>query len=138
MGACGRSGACGGRVVFQEGARFGEETDQMFDELFPKEVDDIPSGVVNHGSTAAEGDSEELVEGARPDDVVPCLDRGWASRDFVARTNGWVRLDEAFVVFSSVAVSCSELGEAAGDGMGELLEPVMWSESWFQVGGHMV
>ena len=110
----------------------------MFYELLPEEVGDVPCGVVDHGSASPEFDSEEFVEGTCPDDVVPGLERRGTSRDFVAGADGGVGLDKLFEVFTCVAVSGGELGKSAGDRSGELLEPVMGSESWFQVGGHAV
>ena len=110
----------------------------MFDELLPEEVGDVPSGVIDHGCTVSECDSEELVEGACPDDVISRLDCGRASRDFVTRADGGIRLDEVVEVFSGVAVSGGELGEVAGHGVGEFFEPIVWTELWFQVGGHAV
>ena len=70
--------------------------------------------------------------------MVTRLYRGGASRYLVTRADDGVGLDELFEVFSCVAVARGELGKAAGDRVGEFLEPVMWSESWFQVGGHTV
>ena len=110
----------------------------MFDELFPKEVGDVPCGVVDHGCTSSEGDSEELVEGACPYDVVPGLERRRASRNFMTGADGGVGLDKSFEVFSRVAVSGGELGKSTSDRAGEFLEPVMWLESWLQVRGNAV
>ena len=106
----------------------------MFDELLPKEVCDVPCGVVDHGRMSSEVDSEELIEGVCPDDVVPGLECGRASGDFVAGADGGVGLDKPFEVFPGVAVSGSKLGEVAGDRVGKFLEPVMWLKLWFQVG----
>ena len=95
----------------------------MFNELLPEEVGDVPCGVVDHGRTTSECDSEELVEGACPDDVVSGLECRGTSRNLMAGADGGVGLYKPFEVFSRIAVSGGELGEAAGDRAREFLEP---------------